>query len=216
MRALAGTPQRIDDVDVAWEWVGPTATAVVGVAGIGFTWWTGAQQRRVQESLTLISLRRDLYTRFLRAGDELLYEAVRLHLARRTADQSNGEPGDRTFHEVYESVRPHVEQLGSLQDEAILIAGNEVAIWIGREGDTLVRDVHELIAGGRMPDEFPSRAMRADLLLAMRRDLHAPKRRLLALMRAPLQTPDWVERYQPRSTPILFSKETSESSNFQP
>jgi hypothetical protein len=30
---------------MAWEWVGPTATAAVGTAGIVFTWLTGKQAR---------------------------------------------------------------------------------------------------------------------------------------------------------------------------
>ncbi len=36
---------------MAWEWVAPTATAVVGATGVFFTWFTGAQARSQAERL---------------------------------------------------------------------------------------------------------------------------------------------------------------------
>lgn len=65
---------------MAWEWVGPTGTAVVGLAGIFFTWWSGAQGRahaeRVvrlnqggQDRARILQEKRDAYVAALTYGE---------------------------------------------------------------------------------------------------------------------------------------------------
>lgn len=67
---------------MAWEWVAPTATAMVGVAGMWFTYRTGKKAREAQaesEKRTLAearhrdltTLRQDVYGRFIAAVKEL-------------------------------------------------------------------------------------------------------------------------------------------------
>ena len=61
---------------MAWEWVAPTATAMVGVAGMWFTYRTGKKAREAQaesEKRTLAEARhRDLTTHMFVAGSEYI------------------------------------------------------------------------------------------------------------------------------------------------
>ncbi|QIK74707.1 hypothetical protein [Nocardioides piscis] len=70
----------VQDVRMASEWVGPTGTAIVGFAGIFFTWWSGAQGRahaeqvvrlnqKAQDHARILQEKRDAYIAALETGE---------------------------------------------------------------------------------------------------------------------------------------------------
>ncbi|PKH38461.1 hypothetical protein SAMN05192575_1175 [Nocardioides alpinus] len=65
---------------MAWDWIAPTGTAVVGLGGIFFTWWSGAQGRahaervvrlnqHVQDHARILKEKRDAYLAALENGE---------------------------------------------------------------------------------------------------------------------------------------------------
>jgi hypothetical protein len=50
---LVDVPVRGDPCNMAWEWVGAVATAVVGSVGVTFTWLTGSQSRKQVERMAV-------------------------------------------------------------------------------------------------------------------------------------------------------------------
>lgn len=76
---------------MAWEWVGPAATAAVGLAGIGATYFTSLGGRRSAEHIarttrvenrwqTLRRERREAYAAYLAILEEVDHTASRLYL----------------------------------------------------------------------------------------------------------------------------------------
>lgn len=70
---------------MAWEWVGPTATALVGIVGMASTFWTGKEQRETQfrviqsqhradVALEERKEKRQLFARFLGTIGQFLYD----------------------------------------------------------------------------------------------------------------------------------------------
>jgi hypothetical protein len=153
-RAFCEVKTRVLDHDVrmAWEWVGPVGTAVVGIAGITGTWYAAEGQRSSQTALAAQSHQEQRWHRLreerLRLYGELLGElaAIEAELLRlwansrvvdATASQlrSQGVDRDAAMRDALASVQSELDQAESMEayrglyrvrGQASLIAGSSV------------------------------------------------------------------------------------------
>jgi hypothetical protein len=79
---MVGKPSDMDDFHMAWEWTGPAATAVVGLAGMAVAWRAGRQQQARQQVRDLRDERKTLYLDYLAASDEARMQILRLETLR--------------------------------------------------------------------------------------------------------------------------------------
>ena len=89
----------VDHVPMTWEWVAPTATAVVGLAGIAATWLTARASRIDQRNIilsqyeqtgkaTLQGMRREAYARLLADLYSVFHSAAFVHIPNEDRDLS--------------------------------------------------------------------------------------------------------------------------------
>ncbi|WP_147252674.1 hypothetical protein [Micromonospora endolithica] len=138
---------------MAWEWLGPTATAVVGVAGITGTVVAAALTRRAQVEAariapahSLLADKRVLYAKFLRSAEDQKDSALKLSKIRlqlqefrteveafedsaQEPPQSLVERVERLVQEVSDvdvQIRSHEGELRRLSAEIAVVGGREL------------------------------------------------------------------------------------------
>lgn len=71
---------------MAWEWLAPVSTGIVGLGGMMITARVGRSQQRAADSRAWLEYRRAIYAKYLTATDALQHQAVALGYVKAAGD----------------------------------------------------------------------------------------------------------------------------------
>lgn len=170
---------------MAWEWVGPVATAVVGIGGMVITARVGRHEQRALDRRLWLETRRAVYTKYLSAVDALQHQAIQVKAARLA------QVGVKTSSDLF---KERLSALTDAQEQVILVAGDKVAELVSLDAQAVFHGSIQISDDVDVNSEqLVTGTQHHGLLLQAMRDELRPGRRWRLRWKRPV--PQWASRF---------------------
>ena len=175
---------------MAWEWLGPTATAVVGVAGIVGTVTAAALARRAQVEVArmapvtaTLNEKRALYAKYLRTVEDMVDQVgalAKIRERRELLSATDEETDAPTRQDELNSLGAHlveandklpaaVAELARLRAEVSLLGGQSLGTLVSRLNTALLQSARKALSDGQ--DDGRYRSLLSEVVDALHDDI---------------------------------------------